>query len=135
MTLRRFCYLAGLLVAASLVQPLAGTAQPCATPKVRPEYPGGYNALFKFLSQSVRYPALAKEHGLEGQVFVAFRLDSMGVIHDAAVTTGLGSGCDEEALRVVNTLLPFTPAMKDCHPVSTHMEVPVDFYLKPRKGK
>lgn len=62
-----------------------------------PRLIGGLGALHR----KVRYPEEAYEKGIEGRVYVQFVVDKNGDVQDAEVMRGLGSGCDEEALRVI----------------------------------
>ena len=49
-------------------------------PDVMPEYPGGIEAMYRFLADNVRYPALAHEAGIQGKVIVKFIVSEEGVI-------------------------------------------------------
>ena len=70
-----------------------------------PDSPGQLEAL----QRRMRYPSEAKTAGIEGRIRVKFIVDEGGGIMDPEVVGGLGYGCDEEALRVVETT-EFTPA-------------------------
>jgi len=69
-----------------------------------PEYPGGKKAFQEFLAKNLQYPKEAMEKGIEGAVYVKYRVDGLGRVIHAEVTHSLGYGCDEEALRVVKSL-------------------------------
>ncbi|NCA84447.1 MAG: energy transducer TonB [Clostridia bacterium] len=69
-----------------------------------PEYPGGKKAFREFIHKHLQYPAAALENKIEGRVFVRFRVDGNGHVVFSEVTHGIGYGCDEEALRLVNLL-------------------------------
>jgi TonB family protein len=69
-----------------------------------PEYPGGKTAFREFIQKHLQYPTKAIENKIEGKVYVRFRVDGNGRVVFAEVTHGIGHGCDEEALRVVNML-------------------------------
>ncbi len=70
----------------------------------QPWYEGGPKALKKFIGENLRYPAEALENSIEGTVFVKYDIDYQGNVVDAKVITGLGYGCDEEALRLTKML-------------------------------
>ncbi len=70
----------------------------------QPWYEGGPKALKKFVSENLRYPVEALENSIEGTVFVKYDIDHQGNVVDAKVITGLGYGCDEEALRLTKML-------------------------------
>ncbi|PID94968.1 MAG: hypothetical protein CSA95_01880 [Bacteroidetes bacterium] len=69
-----------------------------------PSYPGGKKAFSSFISTHLRYPQEALREGIEGDVYVHYRINERGEVAEAKVTKGIGYGCDEEALRVVKML-------------------------------
>lgn len=69
-----------------------------------PRYGGGNEEFRKFIGENLRYPKAALQARIEGKVLVEYEIDDSGFVHNARVTRGLGYGCDEEALRVVNLL-------------------------------
>ena len=95
-----------------------------------PEYPGGIEALYKYLSENIQYPEAAKAEGVSGRVFVRFVVETDGTITGTEVLRGIGGGCDEEALRVVSAMPKWTPAMKDGKAVRVQYTVPFTFTLK-----
>jgi periplasmic protein TonB len=48
-----------------------------------PEFPGGQEALQKYLASSVRYPVIAQENGIQGRVYVQFVIDQTGQVTNA----------------------------------------------------
>lgn len=94
-----------------------------------PEFPGGQAELFKFLSKNIRYPSQARNNNVQGTVFVAFVVGPDGKIRDAQVQKGIGYGCDEEALRVINTMPPWKPGKQSGRSVSVRYSVPIKFSL------
>ena len=68
------------------------------------KYPGGSEALKKFVMNNLRYPKEALAHGIEGKVFLAYEVNEKGKVHKITVVNGLGYGCDEEAKRIVSLL-------------------------------
>ena len=57
-----------------------------------------------FIGNKMVYPEKAKETGLEGTVLVRYAVNYKGQVVDAKIVSGLGLGCDEEALRLVKLL-------------------------------
>lgn len=90
-----------------------------------PELIGGLDALQK----KIHYPELARKAGIEGRVYVEFYVDEHGNVRDAHVVRGIGGGCDEEALRVVEQA-KFTPGMQRGRPVKVHYSLPIVFKLQ-----
>lgn len=89
-----------------------------------PELIGGLDEL----RGRVVYPDLARRAGIEGRVIVQFVVDTDGKVVDPVIVRGIGSGCDEEALRVVRTAT-FKPGMQRGLPVRVKMSLPIIFDL------
>ncbi len=75
----------------------------------QPEFPGGSEALQKYLEEHIRYPAEAKKAGVTGRVFASFIVRKDGQITNVSLLKGLGFGCDEEAVRVIEAMPRWTP--------------------------
>jgi protein TonB len=69
-----------------------------------PYYAGGKSALESFVKKELRYPKEALAAKVEGTVSVRYTVDYKGKIMDAHIISGIGHGCDEEAIRIVNLL-------------------------------
>ncbi|MEL7221809.1 MAG: energy transducer TonB [Bacteroidota bacterium] len=69
-----------------------------------PSYPGGPQAMRKFLSQQIKYPDTARKEKISGTVRLRIDINYKGKVTGAKVLTSLGYGCDEEAQRVVRLL-------------------------------
>lgn len=95
-----------------------------------PEYPGGTEELYKYLGSNITYPEQAKNDGIQGRVFVTFVVERDGSITNAQVLRGIGGGCDEEALRVVNAMPKWTPGKKEGEVVRVQYNLPVIFKLQ-----
>ncbi|MBA2613780.1 MAG: energy transducer TonB [Bacteroidetes bacterium] len=96
----------------------------------QPEFEGGLNALYKFVSKNVRYPGLASEYGKQGSVYVKFVVDEKGKVGNLTLLNNVGYGMDEEALRVVGMIPNFkTPATVKGHPVKVYYQIPIKFKL------
>ncbi len=94
-----------------------------------PEFPGGLDAFVKFLSRNVNYPVRARDKGVQGRVVISFVVEKDGTLTDIKMISGIGSGCDEEALRVMKMSPPWTPGTQGGKPVRTSYSVPISFTL------
>jgi TonB family protein len=94
-----------------------------------PEFPGGFEAFGRYLGKSLRYPALARENGTQGRVIIAFVVEKDGTLSDVKIAKGIGDGCDEEALRVINNCPPWKPGIQNGKPVRVAYSVPISFAL------
>lgn len=93
----------------------------------RPQYPGGEPALYRFLSQQIRYPDLAARHRLEGSVLVRFVIKEDGKIDQVEIVRGIGMGCDEEALRIIRNMPQWIPGQKEGKTVPVYSSLAVNF--------
>lgn len=91
-----------------------------------PEFNGDLRA---FLGSKLRYPDQAREAGIEGKVFVRFVVNEDGDITGTEVMRGIGGGCDEEAMRVVNAMPKWRPGKQNGHPVKVYFTLPIVFEL------
>lgn len=95
-----------------------------------PEFPGGEAALRQFIAQSVKYPVIAQENGIQGRVYVTFVVDADGGISDPRVARGVDPSLDKEALRVVSMLPKWKPGKQRGKPVRVSYTVPINFQLQ-----
>ena len=95
-----------------------------------PEYPGGESSLYKYLAENIKYPQMAKESGIQGRVFVTFVVERDGRVTDVRVLRGIGGGCDEEAIRVVQNMPKWTPGKQRGKSVRVQYNLPVKFTLQ-----
>lgn len=75
-------------------------------------FPGGVKELNKYLAQNIKYPQQARETGTQGKVYLTFVVEKDGSITDIKILRDIGSGCGEEAIRVVKSMPRWTPAMQ-----------------------
>jgi TonB family protein len=95
-----------------------------------PSYPGGENARNRFLAENIFYPKTATNYGIQGTVYVQFILDRNGSVTEAKISRGIGGGCDEEALRVVNMMPKWIPGRQNGKTVRVMFIMPIYFKLK-----
>ncbi len=96
-----------------------------------PEFPGGQQALFKYLSENVKYPAIAQENGIQGRVICQFVVNKDGAIVDVEVVRSGGDpSLDKEALRVIKSMPKWKPGKQRGKAVRVKYTVPVNFRLQ-----
>ena len=94
-----------------------------------PQYPGGPQALFEFLSKTIRYPVEAHKAGIEGRVLATFVVKKDGSISDAQVVKSVDPQLDAEAIRVINAMPNWEPGRQNGKPVNVKYTVPITFRL------
>lgn len=95
-----------------------------------PEFPGGNEALQKYLAQSVRYPVIAQENGIQGRVYIQFVINQNGEVTNATILRGVDPSLDREALRVVEAMPKWKPGKQRNRPVRVSYTVPINFVLQ-----
>ncbi len=94
------------------------------------EFPGGTRALYKFISDHVKYPVIAQENGIQGKVYVKFVVNEQGEVSDAQILRGVDQSLDKEALRVVNSLPDFKPGKQRGKAVKVYYNAQISFELQ-----
>ena len=98
--------------------------------EVMPEFDGGMEALYAYLSSNIQYPEQAKQDGVQGRVIVRFVVESDGSVTNAEVLRGIREDCDQEALRVVQAMPKWKAGMQEGKPVAVHFNLPITFKLQ-----
>jgi protein TonB len=94
-----------------------------------PTFPGGEGAFGKYLGKNIRYPAIARENNVQGRVVLTFVVERDGSLTDIKVLRSLGSGTDEEAVRVLKASPKWKPGIQNGRPVRVQYSIPVNFTL------
>lgn len=90
---------------------------------------GGMTAFYEYVGKKLKYPAQARRMGIEGRVFVQFVVDKDGTITEVTAIKGIGAGCDEEAVRVIEGAPKWKPGKQRGRPVKVRMILPITFKL------
>jgi protein TonB len=96
----------------------------------QPTFPDGEAALFKYLANNLKYPAMARESSIEGTVYVQFTIAKDGSITGTKVLRGIGGGCNEEAMRVINAMPNWKPGRQQGNAVKVKYTLPIKFRLQ-----
>lgn len=94
-----------------------------------PSFPDGQMAMYEFIRKHMRYPAVAKDNRIEGQVIVQFVVSKEGDIINAKVVRSVGGGIDQEALRVVKSMPRWNPGKHNGKAVPVTFTLPIKFEL------
>ncbi len=95
-----------------------------------PGFPGGEAALFKYLSDNIKYPVIAQESGIQGRVICQFVVNRDGSIVDIEVVRGVDRSLDAEAVRVIANMPKWSPGKQRGKPVRVKYTLPVNFRLQ-----
>ena len=96
-----------------------------------PTFPGGDAAFVAYIQKNVKYPAIARENGIIGTVYIDFIIDQEGKPIDVKVKRGgLGGGLEEEAVRVIKSMPAWAPGKQNGRPARVQYTFPVKFKLQ-----
>lgn len=91
-----------------------------------PEFPGGSEALLKFLSRNLQTPS-DLEPGEKKMVKARFRVDADGSVTLVEIELSGGHIFDKEVIRVCKKMPKWKPAVQNGQPVSVSYVLPVTF--------
>lgn len=94
-----------------------------------PQFPGGYMAFVKWLTQNLKYPSSAEQRKLQGKVVAEFIVNKDGSVTDVRIITSLHPDCDNEALRVLRMMPRWTAGVQNDKPCRTKVCIPIVFKL------
>ena len=99
--------------------------------EVAPAYDGGQSALENYINNNIEYPQTAIDNNVEGVVNVQFAVDEKGNVSNVStVGPKLGSGLEEEAIRVVSKMPKWTPGQVKKKNVKVWRTLPINYRLE-----
>lgn len=98
--------------------------------EVAPEFNGGQKDLSRYIASNLKYPAAARQNNVQGKVYLSFIVEKDGSITDIKIRQGIGSGCDEEAIRILQNSPAWKPGLIKGAPVRTYCILPLTFQLQ-----
>lgn len=93
------------------------------------QFPGGTEALQKYLSENIKYPIEAIKNKQTGRVYVQFVIDKEGEVTNVKVLKGVCESLDAEAIRVIYNMPKWDPAKIDNKTVNMQYTIPINFAL------
>jgi periplasmic protein TonB len=98
-------------------------AEESASPK------NGLQAFYKYVGENIKYPVQARRIGIEGRVYVEFIINRDGSLSDVKAVKGIGAGCDEEAVRIIQSSPTWNPGKQRGKTVRQRYTLPIIFKL------
>ena len=96
----------------------------------QPQYPGGAQALMKFIGENVEYPVEAQKNGIQGRVILNFIVNKDGSLSDITIVRGQDPSLDAEAIRVVSAMPKWKPGMQRGEAANVRFTLPIVFRLQ-----
>ncbi len=94
-----------------------------------PVFPGGEEALTKYIYANISYPDVAKENNIQGTVIMGFIVNYKGIVDRVTVLKGVDPALDNEAIRVIKSIPPWKPGKQNGKPVNVSFSWPIKFRL------
>ncbi|MBW8330702.1 MAG: TonB family protein [Prolixibacteraceae bacterium] len=98
-----------------------------------PQFPGGVEALKTFVYSTLKYPTIALENGIQGQITVKFVIDKTGSVKNVRLHRGVDPSLDKEGLRIIESMPKWTPGKQNGETVDVAYEMPINFKLPPNR--
>ena len=89
----------------------------------------GISGFYEYVAANLKYPMAARKSMTQGKVYVQFVIGKDGSISDVQVLKGIGFGCDEEAIKVLESAPNWNPGKQRGQPVKVRMSLPITFKL------
>ena len=83
----------------------------------------------EYLARNIQYPQMARETHTTGRVVIKFVINEDGSVSGAKVLKGIGAGCEEEAMRVINSMPKWKPGKNNGKAAKVYMTLPVKFTM------
>ncbi|MGZ5242784.1 MAG: energy transducer TonB [Bacteroidia bacterium] len=97
--------------------------------EVRPMFAGGHDKYDDFIKNNLNYPKALKKNKIQGTTYVDIIINKDGSISNAKVRRDIGGGSAEEAIRLINSMPKWIPAMQNGRAVAFKMTIPIRFRL------
>lgn len=128
-----------LLIGLLLMLPLIGLAQRgerdennkeiLTFAEQMPEFPGGEQAMYQFLSKNIRYPLDMRRQSIEAKVFATFVVDAKGRIKNIEIVNKVPKPFADETIRVLKRMPVWIPGKQGGRLVNVRYTLPVNFRL------
>lgn len=100
-----------------------------AVVEVMPEYPGGMDAMMKFVAENLKYPEQMQKEKVEGRVLLSFVVEKDGSVTNIEEVQSPHPVLTEEAIRVVKLMPKWKPGKQDGKEVRVQFNLPITFRL------
>ena len=96
---------------------------------VEAEYPGGNQALLKYIRETIRYPEISMDRNESGRVYLSFIIETNGNLSHVKVERGVSPEIDQEAMRIFIKSPKWVPAVCNGNAVRSRYRIPITFSL------
>jgi TonB family protein len=101
-----------------------------------PHFPGGDEAMYRYLANNIEYPPDAYDAGITGVVYTSFVVQEDGSLRDLTLLRSAHPLLDEEALRVIQGMPNWVPGKHKSEVCCVQFNLPIRFTKgKPRQAE
>lgn len=99
--------------------------------EVMPEFIGGFDSLFIYIKENLKYPDWERKKEIEGNVFVTFIVDKDGKIQEPRILKSVegARNFDNEVLRLIKEMPDWKPGQERGQNVAVQFTLPIKFRL------
>ena len=101
-----------------------------STVEQQPQFPGGEEAMYRFIASNAHYPKEARENGIQGTVYLTFIVERDGSISNVRILRSPSDLLSEEASRVVKSMPRWKPGKAAGKNVRVQYTLPLHFQLQ-----
>lgn len=104
-------------------------AQTAANDTIKAQFPGGAEAMNKYIEANRKYPQTAQRNGIEGVVNVSFIVKADGSRDQYSIVRLVDPDLESEAIRIVKSMPTWIPATVKGKPVDSKSNIQIQFIL------
>jgi len=97
---------------------------------MEPSFAGGNEALTVYMKNNLQYPEMAKKNGIEGTVLLEYYITDNGTVENVKVIKSAHDSLNAEAIRLVENMPLWNPAIQNGNPTRVKYQLPVTFDLR-----
>ena len=112
----------------------AATVKKTADVITQPEFKGGIEKMYEYISTNFQYPEEAQRRSIKGKMEVEFTVEKSGDITYVGILKGLDESVDAEVLKLLKAMPRWIPATKNGEPVRYKVSMPINIRAS-RKGQ
>ncbi len=94
------------------------------------QFPRGEDSMIKFIVNNIKYPAEARHYNIQGKVICSFTVKKDGEVVNAKIVRGLEGGCNEQAIKVIQSMPRWVPGKINGQPVNSRCSIPIQFLIE-----
>ncbi|MES2656541.1 MAG: energy transducer TonB [Bacteroidota bacterium] len=97
--------------------------------EIPPQYPGGEEAMYKFLNENIKYPAEERKNGITGKVIARFVISDAGDVTNITILSKTPEAFNKEVIRVLQLMPKWKPGSQNGKPVQVYYKIPIAFSM------